>query len=266
MQEYIKTDQQIHWLSQAIAKVNRTYVKQEEDDSHTNLYFDPLSRRILGRWVDSPAGRIILVLDLNSFRFHWLDHQMRSAASAPGSDASVVEIERELAEYPASLGMDTNGLFRKLHFQIPEYKINRIAEEDFSMEGIRQWTYYRELANEASLSLLGYLQAQSEIRIWPHHFDTGIYIQLSPETGLGFGLAMKDSMIGEPYFYMAAYSGEGSIAYDQLPELSHGRWITGEDWKGAVLPLGDIPLLAYEQAKEVIGIFIMNTSEWFVSR
>ncbi|MFT5886141.1 MAG: hypothetical protein ACI9IP_002605 [Arcticibacterium sp.] len=42
MTGYTQTDQQLHWLSQIIAKANRTYVPAEEDDSHTNLYFNAL--------------------------------------------------------------------------------------------------------------------------------------------------------------------------------------------------------------------------------
>ncbi len=52
MQAYIKTDRQLHWLSQVIAKINRTYVPKKNDDSHTNLYFDNLGKRITGRWID----------------------------------------------------------------------------------------------------------------------------------------------------------------------------------------------------------------------
>lgn len=47
---YNKTDHQVHLLSQIIAKFNRTYVAEKEDDSHTNLDFDPLGHRLYGRF------------------------------------------------------------------------------------------------------------------------------------------------------------------------------------------------------------------------
>jgi len=46
MQEYIKVDQYLHQLVQVIAKANRTFVQEKEDDSHTNLYFDSLGEKI----------------------------------------------------------------------------------------------------------------------------------------------------------------------------------------------------------------------------
>ena len=48
MQEYINTDRQLHWLSQVITKVNRSFVPAEKDDSHTNLYFDVIQKGIYG--------------------------------------------------------------------------------------------------------------------------------------------------------------------------------------------------------------------------
>ena len=46
MQEYTQIDQLIHQLSQTVAEVNLTFVSQQEDDSHTYLFFDPISHRI----------------------------------------------------------------------------------------------------------------------------------------------------------------------------------------------------------------------------
>ena len=64
MQRYPKVDQQIHLLSQLIAKANRTFVPKSEDDSHTNLFFDPLGNRITGRWVKAGKNKVIFALNL----------------------------------------------------------------------------------------------------------------------------------------------------------------------------------------------------------
>ena len=58
-----------------------------------------------------------------------------------------------------------------------------------------------------------FLQTNVEARIWPHHFDTGIYAMPNEDIGLGFGLAMNDGLVGEPYFYLAAYKSEGAIDF-----------------------------------------------------
>jgi len=59
--------------------------------------------------------------------------------------------------------MDT--FFQPLHFEIPDYKIETLNKEDISVEGFLSWIYFRDLANRASLDMLGYLQLESEIRI-----------------------------------------------------------------------------------------------------
>ena len=69
MQAYNDIDQQIHQLSQTIAKFNRTYVPQKADDSHTNLAFDPIALHLAGRWVESSKGKVIMTLNLEAFQF-----------------------------------------------------------------------------------------------------------------------------------------------------------------------------------------------------
>ena len=46
-------------------------------------------------------------------------------------------------------------------------------------------------ANRSSNQLLGYAQADSEVRIWPEHFDTGVYFEYNGTIGIGFGLVLQ---------------------------------------------------------------------------
>ena len=109
------------------------------------------------------------------------------------------------------------------------------------------------------------LQLENEICIWPHHFDTGIYVQVTDDLGLGFGLAMEDTMLDQAYFYMFGYHGESPISYLNLTPLSAGKWETGEHWKGAVLPLNVISGSFREEALRMIQLFIKETSGWFIN-
>ena len=103
--------------------------------------------------------------------------------------------------------------------------------------------------------MLGYLQKEGEIRIWPHHFDTGIYVMATKQLGLGFGLAMKDAMVGAPYFYLSGYNQENPVSYKNLNPLTHGKWETGEQWNGAVLSLGALEGFSKEKAGSMIHIY-----------
>lgn len=264
MQEYIKIDQKIHWLSQIIAKSNRTFVPKKKDDSHTNLYFDCIGKRLLGRWFLSPQGNILLSLDLKSMKFQWLNSRLHIVFETLALNKEMQQMEKDVIEYPNSITMDTEYFFNTLHYEIPNYHLNRIQEMMISKEELNIWMYYREMANIACQNMLGFLQKESEIRIWPHHFDTGIYAQVDEKRSLGFGLAMEDAMVGQPYYYLAGYNSESEILYKNLFPLSVGRWQNGQHWNGAVLTLNEVSNSSLSDAIETIKIFIKETTAWFL--
>lgn len=264
MQEYNNTDRQLHWLSQIITKVNKAFVPEKADDSHTNLYYDSIGDKLSGRWIESPQGEILLSLNLESMQSEWIDKALKPQDVFTIFDKSIQQLEEDAASYLAKLGMETAAIFKSLHFEIPDYGINSISEKHISKEGLTAWKLHRQMANDTCFAILGYLQSQSEIRIWPHHFDTGIYAQLTNDLGIGFGLAMKDDMAGNAYFYLSAYKSSGSITYVDLPKLSRGRWETGE-WKGAILDLQEIPIGSTKQAVRIVTEFAKETTNWFLN-
>ncbi|MDT8392916.1 MAG: hypothetical protein RQ761_03670 [Bacteroidales bacterium] len=265
MQEYNNTDRQLHWLSQLIAKVNKAFVTEKTDDSHTNLYYDPVGDKLTGRWIESPQGEILFSLNLETMQFEWLDKTLKSQQAFTIFDKSIQQLEKDAANYPAKFGMEADAVFKPLHFTIPDYGIKSISEKDISEEGFAAWKFYRQLANEVCHALPGYLQVEGEVRIWPHHFDTGIYAQLTDNLSIGFGLAMKDDMAGNAYFYLSAYKSSGSINYVDLPELSRGQWETGA-WKGAILRLDEIPVDSIEQAGKIVINFFKGAVRWLLNQ
>jgi hypothetical protein len=46
-----------------VAKANRTFLPKKEDDSHTNLSFDTLGRRIAGRCIEAANREILFTLN-----------------------------------------------------------------------------------------------------------------------------------------------------------------------------------------------------------
>ncbi|NCQ10809.1 MAG: hypothetical protein GW809_01395 [Bacteroidetes bacterium] len=266
MQEYNNTDKQIHWLSQVITKVNKALVPEKEDDSHTNLYFDAIGKRLIGRWIDTSKGKIILTFNIFNNDFEWLDSRLQNLAAISVVNKELNLLEQQVSEYPSGLGLNVENISKPLHFEIPDYQIQTIQDGELTQEGLDHWCKIRELANVACFAATGYLQAKSEIRIWPHHFDTGIYCQVNKSLGIGFGLAIEDSMVGEPYFYLAGYRLGSTIKYDDLPHLSAGKWLTGEHWKGAVLPLGEFYDLSTDLTLEKIKNYIKQSADWFLKQ
>lgn len=259
MQEYIRADQYIHQLSQIIAKANRTFVPKESDDSHTNLYYDPVGERLLGRWIKTDDKKIMLALDLNAFQFDIINESLQVVHKFSIEGKTTAQLETEIAVPLAKLGLDTSGFANELHFEITDYPFKNDAFVNLPEAGLQQWKIYRKLANEAALHLLGYLQSEGEIRIWPHHFDTGIYAEVNLDIGIGFGLAMADGMEASPYFYLSGYAlGDKELKFDHLPKLEAGRWEIGEYWKGAVLPMDNLLNLRENDLSEAIYDFIIG--------
>jgi len=255
---YNKADQTIHQLSQTIAKANRTYVPKQADDSHTNLFFDILGKKLYGRWIKVDKGRVILALDIEKFCFEVINGQRAVISSFDIVGQTQSEIELRIEGYFSQLGLDPMGFRERLHYEITAYEfVNNAYQMPAQKESLLPWYEYRSLANVACDLLLGFLQVDGEVRIWPHHFDTGTYLELTPEIALGFGLAMEDSMVGAPYFYFSAYGLKGNeIDYSKMAELSFGRWIVAENWKGAVLPLPELTENAYDK----IAVYIKEVS------
>lgn len=266
MQEYNQTDKQIHWLSQVIAKANRTFVPEKEDDSHTNLGFDHIGGRLFGRWIDVPTGRVILTLNLNKQSFEWLDEKQNVLDEVLVQGKSLEQLEKDVSKYPETIKILKDEFFSPLHFEIPDYGIVSIGKNDLSDEGLQQWTFFRSMANNACRQMLDYLQKDEEIRIWPHHFDTGIYTMATTELGLGFGLAIEDVMVGQPYFYLSGYNQVTPLSYENPEQLTYGSWETQGQWKGAVLPLEELTAISAEQSERIVRRFIQEATDWFLSK
>jgi hypothetical protein len=260
MPEYREIDQRIHLLCQIIAKANRTFVLKQADDSHTNLYFDEISNRIFGRWTNTKTGRKILALNLTDFCLEWFNDKRMVVQSCNVEGKNLMEIESEIELGLYQMGLEKNGFRDKLHFKIPKYEFTEIPFQKLAPMDIVKWSRNRGLANQSCNLLSGYLQIMSEVRIWPHHFDTGIYAELNSEIGIGFGLAMADSLVADPYFYISAYGLNGNeINYNNLCNLTYGYWEVGEYYKGAVLPLTETVNLSKIQP------FFLEFSSWMIN-
>ena len=96
----------------------------------------------------------------------------------------------------------------------------------------------------ANISIEHFLYSESltsNIRVWPHHFDTGAFVVLddSSNKSIGLGMAIPDSVVDDHYFYMSGYNGHDGINTSGFKKLSKGEW-KDDGFKGAVLPTSAI--------------------------
>lgn len=242
MQEYNSTDQLLHSLSQFIAKMNRQFLDKKEDDSHINLYFDPLQGALLSHWLKTDIGSILFRLNLVDWSFEFLDSNFKLLHRIDLQLTKFSDLEAYITYGLELIGLDKKGYSDPMHFEIPDYRHDDDALKKTNPFQIEEWMTYRSLANTACYQILGSMQSKGEVRIWPHHFDTGIYLKLSDQVMLGFGLAMHDDNSKNPYFYASAYNPQGdSLSVDpQENVLAAGKWINTEGFKAAILDLKEV--------------------------
>ena len=266
MKQYTSTDQQIHLLSQIIAKANRSFLPKKEDDSHTNLYFDSLGKRITGRWLAAKTSEILFTLNLQNLSFELVNKSQNILLSVPTIGLSIREIEEKIESQLENLGLNPEGFRDNLHYEIPPYPFSKEPISAIDTNSLNTWIHFRKMANEACSQLLGHAQVHEELRIWPHHFDTGIYFSINDNLGLGFGMAMEDEMAGSPYFYISAYPSSGEINFETKPENENWRWELGKDWKGAVLTLVQLSAKTEAEQKLILTEFISKTYHFFANQ
>ena len=264
MQEYNKTDKQLHWLCQTIAKANRTYVTSKPDDSHTNLFYDDLDNRIVGRWINNGRQHMMLTLHLETLHFEWLNSAKEVVQSYATVGKVAGDTEKEIEAGLPEIYLNPKGFTEKLHFEIPNYSFASEPIQSIPKASIHEWKTYRKLANVLCGLVLGYLELEGDIRIWPHHFDTGIYVEIGQRLGIGFGLAMEDSMAGDPYFYLSGYPIHGTLEYSELPSLQNGKWEVSEHWQGAILPLSELTSGIFEENRQAISDYLLKSINWCI--
>jgi hypothetical protein len=125
----------------------------------------------------------------------------------------------------------------KFHYDLP-YTID--AEYTFKLTDASQLEHLRNLRILAQYTLERIINKNalsSPIRIWPHHFDTGIYASLEEGSDIfiGIGMAIPDALSDEHYFYISGYKNGNAILPTSHKDLSIGQWID-QGFKGAILP------------------------------
>lgn len=237
MKTYTEIDQYIHQVSQILAKLSRSLVPEKDDDSHTNLYWEPIHQRLLGRWISTSNGKVMPALYLGRMSFQWLDQQMEVIQEISLLNKNHLEAETLVEKSAYAIGIQKPNLMSPLHFDIPDYPFVMHPIQTIVENTLTEWSHFRSLANHVLRDIGQSVQKEVDTRIWPHHFDTGIFFQWNDTLGIGAGLAMEDKMAGAPYFYISGYTGDHQIDYAKAAKLSRGKWIKDGSWKGGILPI-----------------------------
>lgn len=217
----------LHIAVQYLAAAGISFVEKKPDDSHTNLGWSPDSSFLYTRNLNDAGLR--LRLNYPAFALEW-----SNGLSLPLNGINHAKVVEWISNNARSLGVSKKYRYR-FHYETGYGPIN----DDFIHQQPDESELHRisDLLSTAQLSIGNALRLhnlQSEIRIWPHHFDLGAYARVNEQLGIGIGLAIPDSMINNFYYYVSGWRGDEGLQTDKLETLSHGEWRSGS-WNGATL-------------------------------
>lgn len=259
--EYIKAEVQLHVASQMISLTGKNLVSPHPDDSHTTAKWDSDKNHIMGRAFELNGNRYSIFVDPIAFSFgiNKNGNELDSMELHGLTYMQTVEPWKKWLEEAGFKG----ELDLSLHYELPASDLYRFDAFSKPSKGIlKRWSDNRSLANQAFQKLNEMIVVESDINIWPHHFDTGTYHVLHKTNGegdrsIGAGFAIADSMVTEPYFYIYGWYKDQKIDYSDAPQIECAQWIT-DNWEGCVFLISNIGENELEQVNEFYSI----TSEY----
>ena len=226
----------MHLAAQYLATAAISFLPKKEDDSHTNLGFSAEEGSLYSRNLNDRGDK--LALNYTRFTLEWNTTEGAETFRLDGSTHA--EVLTWLKKKTTTLNAKGSYAY-DLHYELP-YAIS----EDFTFRivdvpRLQEVLHYRILAQFVLEAIVQEFELDSDIRIWPHHFDTGAFGVLDENAGLtvGLGLAIPDSVCDDYYFYVSGYHGHDSVDTLNFKPLSIGKW-SSEGFVGGILPAKNV--------------------------
>lgn len=252
-----QADQTLHSLAQLIALTGRQLLPTAADDSQSNIGWNTRLNRLEGRLAPVDNQLIRLVIDIETFTLNAVDENDHMQASFSPVGKSPAHAMTWWTSQMKAWGITT---IQALNYRLEHPPVGLHTPYQ-RPSGLTGWATWRTRANTALLNLNTQTGLESDIRVWPHHFDTGIYYAVmdtngTEESAIWAGYSIADALSNEPYFYISGYRRDQPIDFNDAPNLITGKWLNSPDWKGAMLPLSVIP------GPEAIDTFLWESYSW----
>ena len=223
-------EKQIHLAAQYLAAAAISFIDKREDDSHTNFGFDTDNGTLSTHVFSENKDR--LVLNYQKFTLDWISLSDNISFRLDGAT------HQQIIKWISKISQKfLNKIYEyKFHYNLPYpiyddfiFKLNNIGK----FHDLMHLRIFTQFALERILIDNSF---KSPIRIWPHHFDTGVYEQLpNSDISIGLGLAIPDDICDEHYLYVSGYKGGKNIETSNFQKLEIGEW-RNETFKGAIIP------------------------------
>lgn len=226
---------QLHHAAQFAAAAGISFLQPLPDDSHANLEWVPALGGLFSRVIPARTAFRVGVKPVK------LGLLIASADNRPLAEyhlhgRTITEAKDWIRAQIKLLGAEGSRYTLTRNYEIPRHDVaigdSFDASDPSRFEELAKW-----LGNGAAMvgSLTRSAMPTSEVRCWPHHFDIGTRITVSPRRTIGVGLEPGDEYYDEPYFYVRMNPQPAASRIKSRPLWGSGVWHTS-DWVGAVLP------------------------------
>jgi hypothetical protein len=225
MKETIK---ELHIAAQYLAAAGISFIEKKADDSHTNLGWNRDKERMETHVFNADFK---LGLNVNFPKLEWIkNEEVINYIELNGK--SHKEISSWITEQAKQNNISKKYAYQ-FHYDLPYDEITDDYKFSLNTNELKNISSEFTKAQVAFEQFLAQNKLDFPIRIWPHHFDLGIYTKLDNETYMGGGLAIPDSLVDDFYFYASGYKNGNPIETKSFSKMEFGAWRS--DWNGATL-------------------------------
>ena len=256
---------QLHHAAQFIAAVGQSLLPPAHDDSHINMEWLPDREMLAGDTIDD---RIRIGLEIRHFSLCLSNLSGACVARYALDGKTLAQGYGWLKQQLDLQGFAGDRLQPIAGKALPPHPILRGAAFRQPTPATRQEVcdcYHNAYGSLTALAKQ-YTPQASGVRVWPHHFDMAVLIELRHDphnkasAAIGLGLAIADELVDAPYYYVRPWQQAGPVALADPPALPAGRW-DQRDFRGAILPLDTLPATtAAEQQHTVLSVLQAATA------
>ena len=253
----------LYFAGQYITMAANQCIEKKDDESHTNAIWNSEKNWLIGNAIDSPYGNIHIAIDYPLLALLICNDELKPIAEIELVGKTRLEAFNWLNNQMWKLGLEVKGFEMEVQYDLPEHALTEGAK--FEMEVPKHFlelANYRSNGHYALSKVSEKFNDKSELRVWPHHFDEGILINIAYTNNLAsaqisMGLAIPDQYYDQPYFYVNPWKLTG-VNSESLPPLeSKGIWRT-EGWIGQVLLAETFSSVVLHEEQEKLVIEFLN--------
>ena len=243
---------ELHQAAQYLAAAGICFVEHQADDSHTNLGWDAENKRLVTHFFSSDKYQLSLVVE--SSKLEWLQNG-KLAASIDLSESTHLDNLTWIKARAEASGLAP--YMYRFHYDLPFPALSDEHVFFFDVKTTNLITSKWDMGKKAFEGFLMNWRFDSPIRLWPHHFDLGFYLQMDKAGTLFMvgGLAVPDSLVDDLYFYVSGSKNGKAVNTKEFGILDIGEWRS--DWDGATLAASNMNV-------NLVILFLKLTHEAFL--